>query len=88
MHGRVSYRRTEPIISRGWAEVLALTVLFVILGVVGLVGLDEIAERGERAECLAWQTQARSNPDFYLVGWQADQCRAVGVLMEGIPVRR
>ena len=78
-------RRTGRPISRRWAEVIALALLVVVAGVAGL---DKIMERGEKAECLAWKEQARHNPTFYLTGWQADQCRAAGVSVDGIPVRR
>lgn len=89
---KVSYgsdRVTSPqgkgkVISRRWAELIALTLLLVVLG---LAGLDKVMERGERAECLAWKEQASQNSTFYLVGWQADQCKSVGVPMKGIPVR-
>lgn len=67
-----------------WAEVLALTLLFVVFGVVGITSLADI----ERNECLAWKKQGGRNVNFYLVGWQADQCLAAGVSMKGISVRR
>ncbi|MDP2650892.1 MAG: hypothetical protein Q8P04_02250 [bacterium] len=88
LYGKVHHRRKGEPITRRWAEALALIVFFAIFGVVGLVGLDEIAKKGEKTECLTWKEQARQSPNFYLVGWQADQCRAVGVSVDGIPVRR
>ena len=81
--GRVRRRRTKPV-SRRWAKGIALTLLVVVAVVASL---DKIMERGETAECLAWKKQARHNPTFYLVGWQAEQCKVVGVLMPNIPVR-
>ena len=48
-----------------WAEVLALTLLFVVLGVVVITSLADI----ERNECLVWKQQASHNSAFYLVGW-------------------
>ena len=83
----VHYQRTG-LVSRRWAGVITSALLVVLLVVAGIVGIAEIMKKGERAECLAWKEQASHNSIFYLVGWQSDQCKSVGVPMKGISVRR
>ena len=83
LYGRVCRYWRKPS-TRGWAKVVATTLFFAAFLVVGITGITEI----EKNECRAWKKQAGRNINFYLVGWQADQCRVVGISVEGIPVRR
>ena len=83
LYGRVCRYWRKPS-TRGWAKVVATTLFFAAFLVVGITGIAEF----EKNECRAWKEQASHNSTFYLVGWQADQCRAVGVSVDGILVRR
>lgn len=46
--------------------------------VVGLVlfgwAIKTGVEKEEYGECLTWQKEAAEYPNYYLVGWQKDQC--------------
>ena len=84
LYGKVHRRRKGEPISKRWAEALALIVFFVVFGVVVSTGLAEI----EKNECRAWGERVRQNPLIQPANWQLNQCRAVGVPIKGIPVRR
>ena len=87
LHGfysKVFRRHRDQLVSQRWAEAFALIVFFVVVGVVGSFGLVEI----EKNECRAWGERMRQNPLIQPANWQLNQCRAVGVPIEGIPMRR
>ena len=48
-------------------------VVFILL-LVGLFIFEYGVERQEKAECLNWQDQALELPNFFLTGWQKQQC--------------
>ncbi|MBI2010802.1 MAG: hypothetical protein HYS89_01005 [Candidatus Colwellbacteria bacterium] len=78
-------KKRERRASLAWVWLLA--AILVVLAVFVRADIDTALKRQEKAECEAWKIQAEHDPSFYLVGWQADQCEAVGVPMPGIPVR-
>lgn len=52
--------------------IVALCALFAFCLVKG-------ADRAEAVECYKWQDQAQQYTGFYLLQWQADQCKAQGI---------
>lgn len=42
--------------------------------------------KSERVDCLKWQDQAKEYPTFYLLQWQADQCKAHNIDVDA-PIR-
>ena len=62
--------------------------ILLILAAVSISSqIDAALRRVEKAECEIWRARAVLHPDFYLLDYEADQCREVGVPMPGIPVR-
>ena len=56
------------------------TIIFIVLICVIVFGLCLIlfagADKNEISECKKWQEYAAQYEGFYLVQWQADQCKA------------
>lgn len=58
-----------------------------LAAVLGLVALAPLAfDRNEEMECKGWQQEAQNNPQFYLLGWQAEQCAAHHITVDA-PVK-
>ena len=52
----------------------AFTLMLVVLN-TGIV-------KSEKNECYKWQEQAESYKDFYLLGWEAEQCRTLNIKVD------
>ena len=52
-----------------------MTVIVVlVVGIGAMFVFEHGVEKAEKAECLKWQSQALELPNFYLTGWQKQQC--------------
>lgn len=71
----------------GFLVVVSVLVFLIFTTILARSQIDAAMRRVEKVECETWKAQAALYPGFYLVGWQADQCKAVGVPMPGIPVK-
>lgn len=61
---------------------LGIVLLIGLLGWVGKSGLDQ----NEVVQCRQWQEQSAQYAGFYLVQWQADQCKAHNIIINA-PVK-
>jgi hypothetical protein len=65
-------------------------IIYLFLGVAILVALFLITEKGieryEKYECLKWRSEAW-RPGYYLAQWQAEQCKARGINIDGITIK-
>ena len=90
-HGQISHGRVRSAERERSLVSFMLFVFIFILLILAAVSIssqiDAALRNVERAECEVWRARSVLDPEFYLVGWQADQCREVGVPMPGIPVR-
>jgi hypothetical protein len=59
-----------------------MIVLFVLVLVLVLWGARYGYSIEEKNECLQWQKEARFLPDYYLVGWQKEQCDRYGIQID------
>jgi hypothetical protein len=64
----------------GFLGILALSALFIW-------GMEQGFDRQEVVECNQWKAQAAEFENFYLTGWQADQCEAHGITIDTTIVR-
>lgn len=64
-----------------------IVVIVIIMGAVAvaLVGISGI-NKSEVVECNHWTSQAAEYSGFYLTHWQADQCKAHGIIINA-PVK-
>ena len=52
-----------------------MTAIVVLVVSISAMFIFELGvERTEKAECLNWQDQALELPNFFLTGWQKQQC--------------
>lgn len=63
------------------------SIIFIVVAAVMIAILAYGMDRYEEYECLTWRDQAEDHADYFLTGWQADQCRAREVDMGDIPIR-
>jgi hypothetical protein len=65
-------------------------VLFGIIEILVLACLGFMIyfgfEKQEKVDCLEWQRQAATYPDFFLTKWQKDQCDAHKIPIEFVRV--
>ncbi len=71
----------EPVKQSWWiilskGLILILAVVFGFLVLCG--GVKAVVNNIESTECQKWQAQSEQYPNFYLSGWQSEQCEARG----------
>lgn len=68
-----------------------VVLLLLVLAIVGSMGFlfNGALKSHEKEECLEWRRLAEEHPNFYLLEWQLEQCKELGVkLPPSIPTRR
>ena len=62
-------------------------VFYLILFVGGCFLVEGLMSRQEQFECYQWQGYAEEFEDFYLVEWQAKQCKHHGIKINA-PIKK
>lgn len=67
--------------------VIGIGLMIVVWSIVFGLLMWHAMNRQEVVECNEWQKQAQEYDQFFLVQWQADQCRAHGIIINA-PIRQ
>lgn len=67
------------------------TLLLTIFALIGLFGTVKLIIEGVRknevVDCLTWKDQAETFPNYFLLKWQDEQCRAHGIVIDTTVVK-
>lgn len=70
------------------SKIVWLVIGFVaLLMFLWLLIVNAGLKQTEVVECLQWQKQTDTLPNFWVVRWQVDQCNALGMPLDGVNVR-
>jgi 3D (Asp-Asp-Asp) domain-containing protein len=72
-------KETRVKIVKAFFKYLTPTVLLLVGFYFILLTIEGSIKKQENYECLNWQRQAVEYPQFYLTGWQTDQCEDLGI---------
>ena len=61
-------------------------IFITIFTLVTFFSLSVGMDKREIVECLKWQSQASEYPQYYLLGWQVEQCNAHNIIINA-PVK-
>lgn len=64
---------------------ITIGAIFLILFVIAS-SINDSMNRSEKVECRKWQEDAAKYQGFYIVQWQADQCKAHDIIINA-PVK-
>ncbi len=62
---------------------VVFSIVFISFGFVAITAINN----NERAQCHQWQEMSQEYKDFYLLGWQVDQCEKYNIAVD-VPIRR
>lgn len=61
-----------------------IVIALIIIGLFNVIiwGADKAMQRVEKAECERWAAEAKEYPNYYITGWQDEQCSLLGITID------
>ena len=59
------------------------TIILMLVGmIIFIVVMITALNIREKEECNTWQSQSRQYTNYFITQWQADQCKAHGIIID------